>query len=588
MFDNFGYGGDPAGIDRQREELRAIAGGLGALRAPTEPVFLGLGEALAEALAVLQHLEADFDALAHDLQADQAASAAEALRQGVGRSAELAVEAKAAMAFLRRLEADAAAGVRPLTVLSRVVAEVRALAINARIEAAQVRAGDTDFTVFTTEIARLGCLAGNTVGAAAQRLDALRPVIAQAILAEEKFESTDARELDVVSGRLENSLDELLRHQRQASEAASVVAQRSRRIAERVAACVVGLQINDLTSQRIEHVRDAIVLLDTLLDGQDLDEGRKQALVASVCRLQARQLASAARDFGSAAGRLKTNMKALAGDAEGILAEAEGMIGGNGSTTSFVGDLRDNVGRAAMLLSAYGVAEGRIQDLIGTVSTGFAAMEQDFVGIHAIDTDMRIMGLNASLKCARLGPEGRALGVVAQELRECSHRTEETIRAVSGTIAAAVKEASTLSECARHEHDDAGALAASMETSLEALCGLGGIVEAALARLVEACGHASSLLADTAAGIAIDSELPAAAAEVTARLTAIADGTGTDADPAQMEAIRGDVLRLLGDRYTMASERMVHDLFAEDGAEEPLTATAESENGGGDIDDCFL
>jgi len=581
MLDSSGYRGVA-----QRAELRAIAGSLAALRSPTEPVFLALGKVLAEALGMLEHLGADFATLALSLQAEQATSASAALRGGVEAAAALAAKAAEATTLLRRLGGNAAAGVRPLATLTKVVAEVHALAINARIEAAQVQANGIDFTVFTTEIARLGRLAGDAVGKAADRLARLGPAITHAIAAEEAFDSTDGRELDAVRGRLQTSLEELARRRRQAGEAAAVVARKAGRITARIAACVVALQINDLTSQRIEHVCDAIGLLDTILDEQDLDGGRGEALVASVCRLQAHQLTTAADDFGREIGCLKANMKDLAGDAEEVLAEAAAMIGGNGSATSFVGDLRDNVERAAALLSAYGVAEARVQALIGTVSEGFAAMEGDLVAIHSIDTDMRIMGLNASLKCARLGSAGRSLGVVAQELRGCSRRTEETIRAVSGSISAAVAAASTLSDCSRHEDSDAGALVATMGASMEALCGLGDSIEAAVTRLGDACRRASRLLAETAAGIAIDAELPAASAAVAARLSAIADSV--EVDPRLTKAIRDDVLRLLEGRYTMASERMVHDLFAEGGGAPPQIAAAGAGEGSDDVDDCFL
>jgi hypothetical protein len=566
-----------------RDELRTIAADLKAARAPAEPVFLSLGNTLSDALGLLQGLGAEFAQLAESLESVEAAEAATALQQGVAAGAALAAETAQALTLLRELGEDSAAGARPLAMLAKVVSEVHALSINARIEAAQVRVQGVDFTVFTTEISRLGRLAGDAVGKATERFTRLGPAIAEAIAAEDRFQRVDGCELQSMCGRLGTSLTELGRRRHKAGEAATAVAERSRRIAERVSACVVALQINDLTSQRIEHVVEALDLLGTILAGEEFNPARKAALVAEVCRLQSRQLQNAGVDFGREVGGLKGNLAALADDAESVLDQARAMTGSQGSGRSFVGALRDDVERATGLLDAFGAAERRVQELVGTVSEGFTALDGELVAIHSIDADMRIMGLNASLKCARLGAAGRSLGVVAQELRGCSRRTEETIRAVSKIIAGAVSAATTLTDCSRHENEDSGALAAGMAGSMEALCHLGDAVEAGVARLGEDCGRASALLAGAAASIAIDGELPAAASLLATRLAAVADAIG----PIDAAAIRDDVLRLLEGRYTMASERMIHNLFAE--GEGAATADASAAPGaGGDDFDAFL
>ena len=50
------------------------------------------------------------------------------------------------------------------------------------------------------------------------------------------------------------------------------------------------------------------------------------------------------------------------------------------------------------------------------------ALTQRLANMQSVQEDIRILGLNATLKCGRLGTLGRPLAAVAQELRLCSAR----------------------------------------------------------------------------------------------------------------------------------------------------------------------
>jgi hypothetical protein len=574
-------------------KLSHLVGALDALHGPAEATFLEIGDNLAEALALLHRLETDFAGLTARLDAgDGAAKAGQALAEAVAQCAGLVGNTAGGLGLLRQLENHGQAAERPLVALTKIVDEIAALAINAKIQASHVAAKDVDFSVFTTEIARLGNLASQVVGRAAERLAALRLAIGQAKSAQERFETSDAGELGAIRGRLETCLDSLSTRQRRAQDAATVVRSKAQRVGERVAACIADLQINDMTSQRIEHVRHAIELLGGLLDPQatpaegtdwakGLDATRRDALVAAVCRLQAEQLKRAGADFGQAVATLKQNLDQLARDANEVLAQAVGLLGSSGNKVGFVGELEQNVGRAAALLSGYAQSEKRVQSLIAAVSEGFTAIAGDLEAIHSIDADLRIMGLNASLKCGRLGQSGVALGVVAQELRACSRRTEENTDAISQSIAAARDASQSLASATAAEGRGVDVLTADMAQSVQALRELERDLEAALARLGEASQRAATLLTETAARIDIDRRMRTAMETAAVDLLTIADST--EAPESLAAAIRDDVRHLLAKHYTMASERIIHQLFAEAGAE-----STGAQAGPADEDVCFF
>jgi len=586
---------DGTTINVGRSQLGALATALDGLRAPTEPAFVAVGDALLRTSGMLQRLEGDFAALALRLQASDGATAGAALTDVLGRIGQLAGEEAHKVAVLEQVATAAEDTGTPLRRLGKIIGEVEALSVNARIEAAMVSVADVDFSVFTTEISRLGSQAGRAVDSAADHLARLSPAIAAAKAAELAFERSDGRELDAVRGRLGGCLATLAERQRRAGQAAGAVAQRSRQIAERLAACIAELQINDLTSQRVDHIAQALRRLDEVLDpgritadcqwAAELDGERRQALIASVCRLQAGQLDQAAAEFCRDVGRLKANLATLAADAGEVLAEATTLLGG-ASETSFVEALRAEAERAAALLGSYATAEERLRGTVERVSSGFAAMAEDLAGIQSLDADMRVMGLNASLKCGRLGPTGRALGVVAQELRGCSRRTEEVTRTVAAAISTAVAVSATLSRRAGADLDGAAGLVKAMAGSIAALDALGGALDGAIAGLAAGCSQAAGLLSQAAANIAVDRDFAVGAQGVTARLKAIADQVTVS--PAMAETIQADIRALLTGRYTMASERILHDLFADGGDQLTHAAKAEAENGNAAVDSCFF
>ena len=568
--------------------LKAAIADLAAMTRPTEAVFLAIGQALERAATDLGQMEGDFVELSRRLDADESARLSAALTEAIRQSIGLAGGAAEVAGLLDGLAKAAGAASRPLAVLTSAVAEISALAINAKIQAVQVLSVNANFSVFTTEIGRLGHLAGAAVGLAADHFGTLRAGIGVAVGAVAEFERTDAhRELDAVRQRLEAGLAGLLDRRRRSQTAMAELGERSRRIAARVAACVTELQINDRTCQRIDHVRRALELLCGLLEDSGAEEcawaagmapDRLAALVAAVCRLQASQLDRAVAEYRHGVGRLCESLAALSTEAAALAASARQVFGA-GAGASFVDELQGHADRAAFLLGAYAKAEAQVRSLVESVSGGFRALVEDMEAIHSVDADMRVMGLNATLKCGRLGDSGRTLGIIAQELRSCGRRTEEASHAISSTIADAADRAKALVARSETAHGEASALVDTVATSMQALAALGDGVADGLARLETAGASVSTLLADAAGGIQVHHQVGEAAAGVAALLQAAAEAAGVSTDTAA--AVHDDVRRLLERNYTMASERMVHQLFGED------ASPAEAEGADG-IDALFL
>lgn len=580
----------------------AVDAALGQVTATADHAFLRIGEALSGAVAVFGKLTDGMYGLAgqlHGEHADRAVANLEQALRGAGRLAENDDQTSPLLLRLNQLTGEAG---KQLLQLLRILTEVAALAINGKIQATHVANRGLDFSVFTSEVDRLSKIARAATERAAERLETVSVCVASARAAAAGFERNEGRELTVVRQRLGDSLTQLAARRRMSAEAAETTAAHSQQISRRIAATVAELQINDNVCQRLEHVRIALRALEKVAVGESVAVGgggwpaqtpadRRGELAGVGARLLARQLRGGADDYQREVEGLIRNLKALASDAAVVQAEAEAAFSGSGGGL-FMQEMAQDIARAGDLLHAYAAARRRAQDVVDQVSNGFQAMAADLATIRSIDTDMRIMGLNATLKCGRLGDDGRALGVVAHELRAYSKRTEECSRVLSELLAQILELSKSLNAASETEHAVEKTIPLEvMSNSVAALEALGGSLTGALAALRRDSDVVSHSLGDTADSVDIHRQLAAAAVDAAARLDALGTALASTSEGGRPDdAVREDLDRLTAPLYTMERERLLHRIFMGDAAAEDIHLPISSEPAGGadDIEDLFF
>ncbi|MDO8608644.1 MAG: hypothetical protein Q7R40_19100 [Phaeospirillum sp.] len=569
---------------------------LGQLTGSADQDFLRIGNALGHAVEVFGRLGGNLAGLAEQLHSQDAHSAVSTLEQAVQKIRGMSGGDNQTGAILLQLEEGGAEVAKRLDLLQRIIGEVVALAINGKIQAALVTAAGVDFSVFTKEIGRLGQMAAASTEQAADRLGTVRAAVASARQAETDFERNEAKELEAVRNRIEASLSVLAERRHRAAAAADSVAEKSNRISQRIGATVGELQINDSVCQRIEHIRTALRAMASLVVSEPVSEAgcqwldkipveRRSLMIGGVTRLQAAQLAGGADDYRNEVEGLARNLSALAGDAADILAEAEAAFGGSGGGL-FIAEINHDIHRATKLLTASAGARERAGSVVTAVSEGFRAMAADLAAIQSIDADMRVMGLNATLKCGRLGDDGRALGVVAHELRACSKRTEDCSHSIAELLKTVLALADALADAASEGGgDQSGDPVAIMADSMVALSHLGDAMSNALTELRTDAGEVSAALTATAAGIDIHHRAGAAAMDGVTRLTVTANSLAAESD--LDDTVHQDIHRLMQPCYTMDRERLIHQTVAKD---DSATTVLQSRTGDpdDDLDGMFL
>ena len=179
-----------------------------------------------------------------------------------------------------------------------------------------------------------------------------------------------------------------------------------------------------------------------------------------------------------------------------------------------------------------------------------------------MEADIRIMELNTSLKCGRLGAIGRPLSVIAQALRDCGGRTATLAAAVLAALQQLLAAAASLTDT-RHAPDAAagGEVGHDMMQAVERLNATGQRLGDALAGLEDDSDAVGGLLATAVERFTVRHEISKVLRQAAADCTLLAEpADGPDA--AEDAASCAGILSQIAAGYTMACERAVHARFA--------------------------
>lgn len=559
-------------------DLKAVASRLGDPFGRAEGAFLAIGERLCTAAGILGTLTILFERLPQRLEhqdvGEAAGHLAEVSRELTAMADALTEERRA----LDRLAALSDEVTGRIARLAKTVGTIAVLAINARIAAAHVDARGEDFSVFTAEIGRLARAAATTIAGFAAEHERLVGLLRSARANHAAFENAHRATLTAVAQRLEASLAAVAEHRRHAAGVAGRIGVQSKQIGQGIAEAVSALQIGDITRQRTEHVGHAVAILagglvpDAGGDGEGEGAGlwsatlpaeQRRTVVATVCRLQSAQLAQAVDDFDGEVQRVVSALAGLACDAREIVrlgAEAYGTRARTGGT--FLEGLGADLREADALIKGCAAARSTVDRVAGAATESLGELLRQVEAVQRIEIDMRLVGLNTAFKCAHLGAQGRTLIVIAQELRGYANRTvEDSLAVMSGLRDVATAAEALNGPARRHGAERLAALESETAASVGTLESAGESLAQALAALASEGTRVAELLGETVSHITVHKEVGSVLRDAMDRLGRIAAATaGSAASP---EAVKAEVMALVGGRYTMASERAIHEMFTD-------------------------
>ncbi len=546
------------GLDR----IKALTPPLNALYAPMESAFLGIGDHLIQAQAATRHMGETARDLADFLANDGVAACLASLDGTIAQVARLRNAGVSSSDVLEALRCFSATIGKSLTALQRVMGEINVLAINAKVEVAQMDTSSTNFSVFTHEISRLGGRGSRTVDELLAHLAELRAAADQASQLQQKFQTDHRHSLDELGTRLGQALASLKSRRAKGAKALDNLPQATALVGQCIARIVSGLQGSDITRQRLEHVETALANLDTL--AHDAESAQGLVLVNAMAELQAVQLDHIGDEFAAKIGEIGDGLGDLSDRAATLGCEVEGIFslpqGSAGAT--FLADMHQALDQAKSVLGQYADSVEATETSLSTVGQTAASMAQAMQAIADLDADMNLLGLNASIKCGNLGSKGRALNVVAQELRIYARQT----RALAMDTAKAIANIrSVLGQLDGQNHSmDSGQLRQlhdGLEQSREQLDDIDAHAAAMLGRLTQSRQTLQDRIGQARTLLSVRDIFAQTIDHCVDDMRMVRDCCHPGLPHEQLRQARRELLSFLEDHYTMESERELHEFL---------------------------
>jgi len=549
-----------------RRRLRALIGGPSARFLPLESTFLETGRRLASLSGEVSRLTSEVEGALSVFSRDETRRTLSELVEVAGRIDAMRARGGSVGETLRRMTEDADAVIGSLGALRGIMRQVKVVAINARIESSQLTRSTVDFSIFTRDIARLADGGDRTVEEVALEVSRLRTAAVEARDLQRGFEAEALPRLDALAEQLAVSVRDLREAEAKAERGARGIPTRLRACGQVVAKLVAALQIYDATRQRLEHIDEALELTIARLAGGDptiVEERGRRVLVNAVAELQALQLKYADDHYHETTNEVGREVATITAEIPRLDEACRRAFGAGEEDTLSV--VERDLARGGEILAAFISIRTRAAASLDRVAAAATRAGDLIMGLNRISADMRLMSLNATIKCGNMGSVGRVLSVIAQDLQGHADHTRERVRVVADALGRVSIAARDTAEVDRERvgKDDPASLKTTIDRLGEGLRATGGELTRALEAVVARGAAATNLARELGEGFREGVDCRKAMGETRDGLEALAREADTGLSGSALERERRAALSFMEDRYTMVGERSVHDMAVE-------------------------
>lgn len=440
--------------------------------------------------------------------------------------------------------------------LERAIAPLRIVETLFRIESAGLPPEtQAAFSALTQQIAELDLRVRDTFSLHFNALGITRNAILQVVRHLDTQRAEHDRAAATQRAAIRNSLasleDGIARLQPQAERTASLI----RDVDREANAMVVGLQYQDITRQKLEHVESGLATLR-----ERVASGRaSRSYVSQSARLQAAQLSAVAGEQEQAVQSIAAGLHRIVAQLQGL----ESMTLHHGDQRSVRRNVEATIDTASEMLGSLGVAVERM-DANGRAAmqavAAFGTVASDLgCTIRELTWGIRLIALNAQVQAAQVA-RCDGLEVLARHTYIVSEETTRLTEAIGSDLGAIDAQLKLLAAQARSFGEHTATAAAEFAESRK----LEGEISGQRTRVLRAVDEFSPLLSRAHEHVA---RLQAsglgqldtfALTALQAELEALCTWCGESEEPANAGDAEQDFASL-HQQYTMESERAIHE-----------------------------
>jgi hypothetical protein len=455
----------------------------------------------------------------------------------------------------------------PMAALRKTIHMIGIVAFSARVVAAGIEGETDELSDFTNYVSNLSKKATGTIERFFRAYEELSRDLHKAAAERAFFQAAQQGALEEAASRLSGNLDDLAERRRRAAASSVATSALTRDIGARIGRTVMDMQVGDATRQRIEHVAAALadvraLVLGAGLPGLVLSDLPTPQDMAALLGLLGEQIDAALDDFDTGIVDAGKSMSALTVDVDALMNQSRDLYGQKDhEDESALRKLSVDMHAVATMLEACEVDRQKLDAVALDVGKMVAQLLEHVEAVQEIEGSMRLVTLNTAVKCAKLGPRGKALDVVAKQLRE-----------LTGEMVASAESAlSALNEAADRARSVAAVAVGAAFLSISQLTAdAGGAIvlfekvderlSAALTLLREQECTCTQRVVHAVASFAGHAAVSDSLAEISRQIACLAAEIADEPEPeASASATRTTLLTHLSGYYSMDSERRVHE-----------------------------
>jgi methyl-accepting chemotaxis protein len=318
-----------------------------------------------------------------------------------------------------------------------ITRSLRVQGISIKIQSANVGAIGADSLFLADEVSDLSMKVDDNIGKLFDRLKSAQASITGIYdrmsqhmeTHRSRLEDTEVR-MDSVLGKIEDVL----------TDSASVldrIASLSAEISRQVGEVVASMQFHDITRQKMEHVIEAIEDICRRMEQEAPTEpDLLPAWVAQVGSIQINQLDLVKQEMADAGRNMASSLQQIAQRSRQQAEEAVRIIRSADieSHDSVIAQFQEDMATIASCLSDSSEMNRHMLDEVGAITRMAGEMSSFLRDVEMIAGSVKLLALNAQIKAAQMGGSGRALGVLAEEVRRISGETHEITNEVSAGL----------------------------------------------------------------------------------------------------------------------------------------------------------
>lgn len=457
----------------------------------------------------------------------------------------------------------------PLDAFQKMNKALRMLSISTKIESARLGEMGSGFVNLAMDVEKLSHQVNEKSAAILAHRGLLAKMIDSNLAGVRSSETAQDAKVTSSLSSTASSLQELVSVNERCTRFGATVSSISTEVTDNISEVVSSLQMHDMTRQQVEHIVEALERLLGDLSGSEtaIDADRRTALIVEsgdVCELQEAQLRFASAELYSAVCTIVDNLRDVA-HKQSLMADETRNVAGvaDSSGSSFVDVMSHGMTAITAALTSCESADRDMSDTMQKVAQTIGEIATFVTDIEAIGSEIDLIALNAQVKAAHTGPEGAALGVLAEAIKRLSDEAVKQTDSVAETLKNINAATEHLSLDAENEEEHLGSRMTFMQEELaEILRALADMNSELFSTLSGLSGRVASLTDDV--------ERSTSRIDVHERTKLMSKGVLTNLEQIVTQARQivpassefKENLRHMENRYTMESERHIHEALA--------------------------